>query len=141
MHMNYLTPYLMFNGTCEEAMHFYKEVLDGEIVYLGRYSEGPIKVDQAYEDKIMHAELVFWGGKIMASDFVKGVGFKHQTEGSNVHLNLVFNDEAKMLKTFNLLANEGKVILPVEKAFWDAKFGMLTDKYGMHWILNCAAEK
>ena len=135
--MKKLTPYLMFNGDCEEAMNFYKDALDGDIGYMGKYSESPMEVEDDFKNKIMHAELNFDGGKIMASDHLKGADFSGGTSGANVHLNLGFIDEDEMSETFNKLKEGGNVTMEIDEMFWGDKFGMLQDKYGIHWMFNC----
>ena len=79
--MQNLTPYLMFNGTCEKAMHFYKDCFDGELGYLGRYGDSPMNVDPADKDKIMHVEFKFWGGSIMASDHIDKANYTTPAHG------------------------------------------------------------
>jgi len=139
--MKKLTPYLMFNGNCEEALNFYKDALDGNFPYMGRYGESPMEVDDDYKNKIMHAEFKWDGGAIMASDHMKGAGFTSEASGSNVHLNLSFIDEAEMMDVFNKLKSGGNVTMEVDEMFWGDKFGMLQDKFGIHWMFNCSGKK
>jgi PhnB protein len=135
--MKKLTPYLMFNGDCEKALNFYKDALDGKITYLGRYDESPLEVDNEFNDKIIHSELKWDGGAIMASDHLKGADFHTERSGSNVHLNLSFIDETEMMNVFNKLKAGGKVTMEIEKMFWGDKFGTLKDKFDIHWMFNC----
>jgi len=128
-----LTPYLHFEGTSEEVLNFYKEALDGEIVRLNRYKDGPMPVDEDWKDKIMHARLQFGKSALMISDGPKG--FKTTVNG-NIQLSIEFDDEDNMEKVFNKLAEGGRVTLPLAKQFWGAKFGMLVDKYGTGWMVN-----
>lgn len=138
--MKKLTPYLMFNGDCEDAMNFYKEALDGDIGYIGKYSDSPLEIDDDYKNKVMHAELNFDGGKIMASDHMKGSDFGGVNIGSNVQLNLGFINEVEMMKTFNKLKEGGNIIMEVDEMYWGDKFGMLQDKFGIHWMFNCTTK-
>lgn len=138
--MKKLTAYLMFDGDCEEAMNFYKNALDGDIGYMGKYGESPLEVKDDFKDKIIHAELSFDGGKIMASDHMKGTDFSGGTSGSNVQLNLGFIDENEMMETFNKLKEGGKVTMEVDEMFWGDKFGTLQDKFGIHWMFNCTSK-
>src|SRR6478752_5934460 len=104
-----LTPYLHFEGTSEEVLNFYKEALDGEIVRLNRYKDGPMPVDEDWKDKIMHARLQFGKSALMISDGPKG--FKTTVNG-NIQLSIEFDDEENMEQVFNKLAEGGRVTLP-----------------------------
>lgn len=128
-----VTPYLHFEGKAEEALNFYKDAFDGEIVMLSRYKDGPMQVDEDWKDKIMHARLNFGKSMIMVSDGPKD--FKTTVNG-HIQLSIEFDDEQKMEEVFNKLAADGKVTLPLAKQFWGAKFGMLVDKYGTGWMVN-----
>jgi len=77
----------------------------------------------------------------MASDHMKGAGFTSEASGSNVHLNLSFIDEDEMMVAFNKLKTGGNVTMEIDEMFWGDKFGMLTDKYGIHWMFNCSKKK
>lgn len=128
-----VTPYLHFEGKAEEALNFYKDAFDGEIVMISRYKDGPMQVDEDWKDKIMHARLNFGKSMIMISDGPKD--FKTTVNG-NIQLSIEFDDEQKMEEVFNKLAAGGKITLPLAKQFWGAKFGMLVDKYGTGWMVN-----
>lgn len=134
--MQNLTPYLMFNGNCEEAMNFYKEALNGEIGYMGRFGDSPMEVPEAQKNRIMHVEFSFWGGKIMASDHADEAGFTTPANGANIHLSLGFDDTSKMEETFNKMAEGGKVTMPLQDTFWGDRFGMLQDKFGINWMFS-----
>jgi len=128
-----VTPYLHFEGKAEEVLNFYKEALDGEVVMISRYKDAPMPSDEDWKDKIMHARLKFGKSQIMISDGPKG--FKTTVNG-NIQLSIEFDDETKMEKVFNKLAEGGKITLPLAKQFWGAKFGMLVDKFGTGWMVN-----
>jgi PhnB protein len=133
-----LTPYLHFEGNAEEALNFYKNALDGEIVMISRYKDGPMTVDEDWKEKIMHARLNFGKSMIMVSDGPKN--YKSNTNG-NIQLSIEVEDENKIDEVFNKLAEGGKITMPLAKQFWGAKFGMLTDKYGTGWMLNHEEKK
>ncbi|KAA3609240.1 MAG: VOC family protein [Calditrichaeota bacterium] len=135
--MKHLTPYLMFNGDCEEAVNFYKECFDGELGYMGRYGDSPMEVPQAQQAKIMHVEFKFWGGSIMASDHMDCAGYTTKSGDSNIHLSLGFDSIEKMHKTFDLLKRDGTVTMKLQEQFWGDTFGMLTDKFGIKWMFSC----
>jgi PhnB protein len=133
-----LNPYIMFSGNAEEALNFYAEVLGGKIQDISRYGEAPMEVPDNYKDKIMHASVTIEGHYLMLSDAFPG---NPVTAGNNVHLSLNFNDTGKLDAVFNRLAAGGNVTMPLENTFWGARFGMLTDKFGINWMFNCELKK
>lgn len=132
--MKTLVPYLFFRGNCEEAMNYYKECLDGEITALQRFGDTEMPVDDEHKQKIMHGELKADGIHMMFSD---GAPHKDITEGDNVQLNINIDSEEEQDRLFGLLSEGGEVIMPLEKTFWGARYGMLKDKFGIRWMLNC----
>jgi PhnB protein len=125
----------MFNGQCEEALHFYAAALGGEVSELSRYSDSPAEGPKVEGDKVLHAHLLVQGQPLlMASDS----GFPEAgPEGSGaVHLSLNFTSEAEQEAAFQALAQNGKVNMPLQDTFWGARFGMLTDQYGINWMFN-----
>ena len=126
-----LTPYLMFNGTCEEALNFYATTIGGEIKHLSRFEGSPIESMSDNKQKVMHATFEGNGFAFMASD-----GSQPGGDGSNVHLCLDYNDASAMENVFNALGDGGKITMPLQDTFWGAKFGMLTDRYGINWMFN-----
>lgn len=132
-----LNPYLTFPGNCEEAMNFYKKALDGELELM-TFEGSPMPVPDDYKTKIMHATVKFGYGVLMASDGQPG----HEvTTGNAMHLSIAAITEEDGERYFNNLTEGGKVIMPFEKAFWGAKFGMCVDKYGMSWMVNVEMEE
>jgi len=128
-----LTPYLHFAGKGEEALNFYKDVFDGEITMLSRYKDAPMPADEDWKDKVMHARLSFGKSMIMISDGPKGW---QSPAGGNIQLSLEIEDEEKLKQVFNKLAAGGNITMPLAKQFWGALFGMVTDKYGIGWMVN-----
>ncbi len=129
-----LVPYLGFNGNCEEAINFYKEVFDGEILQLGRYGESPMETSDELKDKIMHARLQFGDTLIMFSDMM---GEKEAEACSMISLSIDCESIDQLEKVFCKMSAGGKVTMPLQDQFWGARFGMVTDKYGIHWMFNC----
>lgn len=125
-----LTPYLYFNGNCQEVMKFYQSVLGGELK-LQTYAESGMPNVEDRKDQIMHAELKNELLSFMASD-----GMAPSTVGSNIHLSIAGSDEVALTKYFNQLSAGGSVQMPLAKQFWGATFGMFTDKFGIHWMVN-----
>ncbi|HVG13798.1 MAG TPA: VOC family protein [Chitinophagaceae bacterium] len=126
-----LVPYIMFSGQCEEALNFYAKALDGEIRGLMRYEGSPAEGMSADKEKILHASLIAKGITIMASD-----GDGASKDGGMVHLSCDFSDADEQEAVFNALSEGGKITMPLENTFWGARFGMLTDKFGIHWMFN-----
>jgi len=133
-----LEPYLFFTGNCEEALKFYKGVFGGEIVGLSRWSDMPKdaggpEVTPENGNNVMHASFKSDSMNFMASDASPG---KTYGEGP-ISLSLGTTDVAEAQRVFDGLAAGGKVEMPLTDQFWGAKFGMLTDKYGIDWMINC----
>lgn len=130
-----LVPYLNFNSQTKEAMEFYKSVLGGELT-MTTFGESGAPVEDKFKDGIMHAELKNDELTFMASD-----GDAHHviTMGDNVSMSLVGSEDEKMSKWFEGLSEGGKVEQPLEKAPWGDKFGMFTDKFGIHWMVNISS--
>ena len=133
-----LNPYLNFNGNTEEAFNFYKSVFGGEFITLQRFRDTPEsdKIAEADRDKIMHVALPVGPGNIlMATDALESMG-QHLKVGNNITLSIDADSEAEADKLFQALSAGGKVVMPLEKAFWGAYFGMLTDQFGIQWMVN-----
>lgn len=133
-----LNPYLNFNGNTEEAFNFYKSVFGGEFLMLQRFKDTPEadNVPENDQDKIMHISLPLGQGNIlMATDVLESAG--HDTvSGNNISLALQADSEEEAEKLFNALSEGGKIEMPLEKTFWNAYFGMCTDKFGVQWMVN-----
>lgn len=132
--MKTIVPYIFFRGNCEEAMNFYKDCLHGEIITLQRFKDTEMPVDDDYKDKIMHGELKAEKVHIMFSD---GAPHKEIIEGDNVQLSINLDDTDEQDRIFEALAKGGEITMPLEKTFWGARYGMLKDKFGIRWMLNC----
>ena len=126
-------PYLTFDGNCEEAFAFYQRCFGGEITIIQRFGDSPLKIPEAYKEKIMHMELEGDPVHLMGCD---GSPNHQVVQGNTVTFNLSFQDPDTQDKIFNKLAAGGRVSMPLETTFWGSRFGMLTDKFGVHWMLN-----
>lgn len=133
-----LQTYLLFNGNCEEAVKFYCDTFKGEVLFTSRYGDAPVDVTEDSKNKIIHCVFKIRGTEMMASDSHSGndVNF-----GNNIQLSLAFDKNTDPTEAFNKLAEGGKVTMPLQQTFWAIKFGMLTDKFGVNWMFNQAAEK
>ena len=132
--MTKLTPYLSFDGNCAEAMRFYERVLGGKLEALLTNAQTPVAehVPPGNEDRIMHAYLTFDGAELMAGDALVGT-YKPMT---GVSLALTYETAAGARRVFDALGEGGQVTMPFEKSFWAEGFGMVTDRFGTHWIVN-----
>jgi PhnB protein len=129
-------PYLFFRGRCEEAIAFYKEKLDAEVGMVMRFSDNPDnpprdKVPAEMDNKIMHAELRINGAGIMMSDGMKSGPLDFQC----MSLSLSVPTEAEADRLFNALAAEGTVQMPIGPSFFSPRFGAVTDKFGVSWMV------
>jgi len=131
-------PYLMYPGTCEEALNFYKQSLGAEIKDMMTYENSPMPVKDDYKKKIMHSNFTLGQTNFMASD---GMPEQPYQLGTNIHLSLNFTDATDMDKKFNALVEGGKTTMPLQDTFWGARFGMLTDKFGINWMFNCELKR
>ena len=141
--MKCLSPYLMFNGNCEEAVNFYIGCFGGEVLSMMRYSDskGEMDVPDEHKNKIMHAHFSFNNNTLMASDDIMSADFTTAQEGTNVHLSLSYEDLDVMEKDFNNLSRKGKVTMALQDTFWGDRFGMIKDDFGMHWMFSCTINK
>jgi PhnB protein len=130
-------PYLFFNGACEQAVEFYKKALGAEVQMLMRYNESPEPppsgmVPPGFENKIMHVSIRIGQTILMASD---GCSTERPAfEGFS--LSLAVSTEAEVDRFFNALAEGGKIGMPLMKTFWSPRFGMVTDKFGVGWMIT-----
>ena len=133
-----LNPYLNFPGNTEEAFNFYKSVFGGEFLTLQRFKDTPHGDKMSAEDKerVMHVAFPIGKGTIlMGTDALESMGQK-LNNGDNFSLAINSESEEEMNRVFNALAVGGTVAMPIEKMFWGAYFGMLTDKFGIQWMVN-----
>ena len=130
-----MSPYLSFKGDCEEAFKFYEQSLGGRPGELFRYGGTPM-AEQApaeWADKIMHGSLTIGDQVLMGADMPPG----QYEEPKGISLSLHIKSAADAERTFNDLAKDGTIVMPLEKTFWAARFGMLVDRFGIPWMINC----
>lgn len=133
-------PYLFFNGRCEEAIEFYKKALGAELTMLMRFKDSPDApppgaVPPGSENKVMHATLRIGDTLVMASDG----NCSGQAAFGGFSLSISVSDAGEAERLFNALADGGRVQMPLTKTFWSSGFGMLTDRFGVGWMVNAAA--
>lgn len=136
--MAQVNPYLVFNGTCEEAFNFYKSVFGGEFTHIGKFKDMPSETPLSEEvgNLVMHVSFPISAETIlMGSDTNEAFG-QSAIAGTNVSISINTESEEEAIKLYNGLSAGGKATMPLEKTFWGAFFGMFTDKFGIHWMVN-----
>jgi PhnB protein len=133
-----LNPYLNFKSDTREAMEFYKSVFGGTL-NLQTFKDFHASQDPSEDDKIMHSVLEADGITFMASDTPDRM--EYQPGHTNFGMSLQGEDEAELSGYFKTLSAGGTVTMPLEKAAWGDTFGMVTDKFGICWLINITATK
>jgi PhnB protein len=131
-------PYLFFDGHCEEAVQFYRNAIGAEIKLLMRYKESPDPhppgmVPPGFENKVMHATFRIGDSEVMAADDCQG-----HPNFQGFSLSLTVPTEAEADRLFKALSGGGQVKMPLTKTFFSPKFGMLTDRFGVGWMVHVA---
>jgi PhnB protein len=127
-------PYLDFDGRCEEALEFYRRALGAEVLMLSRYKDSPVPagmVPPGGENKVMHASFRVGDSTVMASDAECG----GKPNFSGISLSLTLPNDAEAARRFAALAEGGQVRMPLGKTFFASSFAMLTDRFGVAWMI------
>lgn len=130
-----INTYLHFKDNCEEALNFYAKALNMKIAFMMRYSDAPAGNECGKElgAKIMHGRIVSGNNVIMASDCPPDR--YHPQAGFSVSINVETPVEAD--KYFTALSEKANIVMPIGETFWAERFGMLVDKFGVSWMVNC----
>jgi PhnB protein len=129
-----LNPYLAFDGKAREAMEFYRDVFGGE---LNVNTFGEFGAEGVPADGVMHAQLETTAGyTLMASDMMPG---SERTHGNDNTISISGDDDAELRGYWDKLADGGNVTMPLEKQMWGDTFGMVTDRYGVDWMVDIVA--
>ncbi len=136
-----LAPYLFFAGRCDEALEFYKHALGATVAMLMRFNESPDAtpegmLQKGFENKVMHATVQIGKLTVMCSD---GCNDKSTFDGFRLALSL--SSEDSCTGVFNSLAEGGKIDMPLSKTFWSPLYGMVTDKFGVGWMVMVPGEQ
>ncbi len=138
--MAQVNPYLHFKGNCEEAFIFYKSVFGGDFPFISRYKDMPVSdgtpAPEIDGEKVMHVSLPLSKETVLMGSDVGEEWAAHVVEGSNIQLSVNTQSEDEANKVFNGLAEGGHIKMALDKTFWGAYFGMLTDKFGINWMVN-----
>lgn len=133
-----LNPYVTFRDTTREAMEFYKTVFGGQLT-MSTFKEFHASQDPAEDNKIMHAVLQTDNGMtFMAADTPNAMEYQ---PGTNISISLSGDNFEELSGYFAMLSVGGIISMPLEKAPWGDSFGMITDKYGVNWMVNITAPK
>lgn len=132
-----LNPHLTFDGRCEDAFRFYVGVLGGRIVAMLPYGVSPLadRVPTEWRDRILHATLDLGEGRLTGADVPSEEGYR-APEGFSVLLEP--GNAAEAERIFARLSEGGQVGMPLQQTFWAERFGMVTDRFGIPWMLNCS---
>ena len=132
-----VNPYIAFKGNCREAIEFYKSALDAEVLFTQTVGESPIS-DMGPAENIMHCTIKVGQSTIMMCDDPRPDA---ASGGGNISLAIGLNDPARAKQVFDKLGSGGTTIMPLEKTYWAEAFGMLIDKFGVRWMVNCDAPR
>ena len=139
--MTKVNAYLAFNGKCEEAFTFYKSVFGGEFLYIGRYKDVPAADRQAFhlenDEKIMHVSLPISKETILMgcdSTASQGQGI---ILGNNISLSIDTDNKEEANRLFNELSAGGQIKMSMSHTYWGSYFGVLTDRFGINWLIGC----
>jgi PhnB protein len=131
--MKDLTTYLIFDGNCREVMTFYGHCLGSEVNFVPFSEELCGELPKEAKDRIMHARLAKGAAILMASDNMPGMPFQ---QGNNFSISINCESVDEIDKLFAALSEKGKITMPLQQTFWAARFGMLTDQFGINWMFN-----
>ncbi len=134
-----VSPHLVFNGNCEEALKFYERALGGKITFATTYGDSPMmeKVPKEYAKKFIHASFEVNNQTILAADAFPN--YYKKPEGFSITLDFKSTGEAE--KVFVALSEKGEIQMPIQETFWATRFGMVTDQFGTPWMINCGKAK
>ena len=139
--MRTLNPYLVFKGNCEEAFNFYKIVFDGQILFMGRYKDVPEGSRQFFPDsageKIMHATMEIDTKTIlMGCDGLESYEQSEEVSAPDFYLYISTGNQEDAYRIFSELSAGGIVTMPIAQTFWSNHYGMVIDKFGIHWKIT-----
>ncbi|MEJ5366684.1 MAG: VOC family protein [Bryobacteraceae bacterium] len=130
-------PYLFFNGRCEEALRFYEHALGARVETLSRFGDSPDesvldRLPPGWREKIMHASFLIDGARVMASD--GNTAEPAQFRGFALSVGIASEEEAR--RAFEALGEGGRIDMPFGPTFWSPYFGMVTDRFGVQWMVT-----
>ena len=126
-----IEPYVIFDGRCEEAIEFYKKQLGAKVNMLSRFKDNPQPPEPGTENKVMHGSLQIGDSTVLMSDG----HCQNQPKFDGFALTLHAANDAEAERLFEALSSGGKVTMPMNKTFYASSFGMLTDRFGVMWMV------
>jgi PhnB protein len=135
--MKEMITYLNFDGNCREAMRFYGQCLGGDLEMMP-FSEGKGDYPKEAKDRILHARLRKGSAVLMASDTMPGMPYQ---AGTNFAICLSCESLDETERLFTAICENGNVTMPLQDTFWGARFGMVTDQFGINWMFNFELSK
>jgi PhnB protein len=132
-----VNPYISFQGNCREAIEFYRNALGAEVLFSQTVGESPMS-NMGPAENIMHSTIKVGDSRIMMCDDPRPDA---AAAGGNISLAIGLNDPERAKQLFGNLSEGGSVLMPLEKTFWAEAFGMVTDKFGVKWMVNCDTPK
>jgi PhnB protein len=132
-----VNPYIAFKGNCREAIELYKSALDAQVLFTQTMGESPMS-DMGPAENIMHCTIKVGDSTIMMCDDPRPDA---AAAGGNISLAIGLNDPERAKRLFANLAKDGSIVMPLEKTYWAEAFGMVTDKFGIKWMINCDGPK
>jgi len=132
-----VNPYITFKGNCRQAIEFYKGALDAQVLFTQKVGDSPMS-DMGPPENIMHCTIKVGNSTIMMSDDPRP---DSAAGDGNISLAIGLNDPDRAKRIFDNLSEEGSVVMPLGKTYWAEAFGMVTDRFGVRWMVNCDAPK
>jgi PhnB protein len=129
-----LSPYLHFKGECRAAFEHYAQIFGSKVEDVLTYGQSPVAAQTPadWRDKVMHTQLQVGDQLLMGADSPP----QFQTPMQGFSVTLIFDEPAEAERVFTALAEGGTVRMPLQETFWAKRFGMLTDRFGVPWIIN-----
>ncbi len=130
-----LSPHLTFNGECEAAFQFYERCLCGKILVMLTYGSSPManQAPPEWSGKILHASLTVGDNTLVGADLLPG----QYERPKGFYVLLGIDDPADAERIYHALAENGTVLMPIQETFWARRFGVLVDRFGIPWEINC----
>lgn len=134
--------YLTFDGNCREAFEFYKSVFGGDFQYVGTFGEMPPQEGQPpmpeeMKSRIMHISLPISEETALMGSDTGGEWANDLKQGNNFSISVNATSTEEADRIFEALCEGGNITMPIEKTFWESYFGMLTDRFGVNWMVSC----
>jgi len=138
--MTTINTYLNFNGNCEEAFNFYKSVFGGEFAHIGKFKDMPedpkFPVAESDKEKVMHVSFPISKETMLMGSDTGGEWAAHYKQGNNFSISINTDSKTEADRLFDKLSQDGHIIMPMNKTFWDSYFGMFSDKFGIQWMVS-----